>query len=372
MPTRIRSLPNATPRPATSETEPSWTGREVAHEAPASWDYIVRPWVAAGMLTELDGKPKSAGKTTLLLHLVRAVLDGRPFLGEPTTASPVVYLTEQSRWSLGPTLATLGLDRDDFHVLAYPDVMGRPWPETAEDAIDHCYRVGARLLIVDTLGQFAGVRGDAENDAGSAHEAMAPLQAAAADGLAIVVSRHDRKGGGDVGESGRGSNAWTGAVDCVIALRRQSNPKRPSASLEAISRRGDVPPEPVLIELEPDGYVVLGSDGAVAFAEARESLRDLMADGEARTERQMLDALGEDVKRTSLQSARDALIDEGVLERLPRDRRSEPYLYVAKRVPSSVVGLRQVRPATNDDGPSDDLVVEPPKIFGIEPIQVAR
>ena len=86
----------------------------------------------------------------------------------------------------------------------------------------------------------------------------------------------------------------------------------------------------------------------------------------------MLDALGEDVKRTSLQSARDALIDEGVLERLPRDRRSEPYLYVAKRVPSSVAGLRQVRPATNDDGPSDDLVVEPPKIFGIEPIQVAR
>jgi hypothetical protein len=58
---------------------------------------------------------------------------------------------------LGPTLASLGLDRDDLHVLAYPDVMGRPWPETCADAVEHCRLVGARLLIVDTLGQFTGV-----------------------------------------------------------------------------------------------------------------------------------------------------------------------------------------------------------------------
>jgi hypothetical protein len=82
----------------------------------------------------------------------------------------------------------------------------------------------------------------------------------------------------------------------------------------------------VLIELGPDGYVVLGSDRAVAYTEALAVLRDLMADGETRTEKQMRDALP-DVKRTSLQSARDGLIEEDVLERLSRDRRSDPYRY---------------------------------------------
>jgi hypothetical protein len=88
-----------------------------------------------------------------------------------------------------------------------------------------------------------------------------------------------------------------------------------------------------------------------------------MADGETRTEKQMLDALP-DVKRTSLQSARDGLIEEDVLERLSRDRRSDPYRYRAKPVPSSVAGLREVRPATNDDGPPLDLHAEARRIFG--------
>ena len=49
---------------------------------------------------------------------------------------------------------------------------------------------------------------------------MAPLQIAAADGLAIVVTRHERKAGGDVGDSGRGSTAFGGAVDIILAIRR--------------------------------------------------------------------------------------------------------------------------------------------------------
>jgi len=40
---------------------------------------------------------KKGGKTTLLLHMVRAILDGRPFLGRDTRQSRVVYLTEQPR-----------------------------------------------------------------------------------------------------------------------------------------------------------------------------------------------------------------------------------------------------------------------------------
>lgn len=49
---------------------------------------------------------------------------------------------------------------------------------------------------------------------------MAPLQDAAHAGLTVIVCRHERKGGGDVGDSGRGSSATWGDVDIILQLRR--------------------------------------------------------------------------------------------------------------------------------------------------------
>lgn len=303
------------------------SGRELVAEAPADVDYIARPWSALGTITELDGKPKSAGKTTWLLHLIQAILDGRPFLGEPTRRTPVVLLTEQSRASIAPTLRALGLDRDDLSLLTWPDAFGTPWPAMVAAAGAECERIGGLFFAVDTLGQFAGVRGDAENDAGAALEAMAPLQAAAASGLAVLVSRHDRKAGGDVGESGRGSNAWSGAVDCILALRRPLNPARPTIrELEAISRRGDVPAEPVLIELTDAGYVVLGSDAAVAFGDARTGILEILADVDWHTERELVEALPA-VSRTTVRDALSVLVTAGVVEKGRRARVTEPYPY---------------------------------------------
>lgn len=55
-------------------------------------DWLVRPGlVAIGSITEIDGKIKAAGKSTLMLHMVHAVLSGQPFLGQPTRRTRVVY-----------------------------------------------------------------------------------------------------------------------------------------------------------------------------------------------------------------------------------------------------------------------------------------
>jgi len=71
------------------------TARELTREAPAATPWRAPPYLADGAITELDGKIKLAGKTTLALAMVRAILDGTPFMGRPTVQSPVVYLTEQ-------------------------------------------------------------------------------------------------------------------------------------------------------------------------------------------------------------------------------------------------------------------------------------
>ncbi|MBI3767813.1 MAG: AAA family ATPase [Deltaproteobacteria bacterium] len=59
------------------------TPAELAADVPAEVPWIAKPWLAAGALTELDAKIKM-GKTTLAMHLLRCIVDGAPFLGEPT------------------------------------------------------------------------------------------------------------------------------------------------------------------------------------------------------------------------------------------------------------------------------------------------
>lgn len=65
------------------------------------------------------------------------------------------------------------------------------------------------------------------------------LRGIAAGGRAVLLVRHDRKSGGDIGDSGRGSNALTGAVDIVLNLARMESPQaRPELRSSEIRRIG--------------------------------------------------------------------------------------------------------------------------------------
>lgn len=228
------------------------TAREIAATTSDDVEFAAA-FLAFGAITELDGKPKAAGKTTFILELVRCVLDGAAFLGRPTVRGPVVMLTEQPDASLKPALLRAGLsDRDDFVLLGWADAAGVPWADVVAGAAERCAAIGARILVVDTLPQFAGLRGDAENNSGDALEAIAPLQSLAARGLAVLVSRHDRKSGGEVGDSARGSGAFTGAVDVVLAMSRDAKDARPTMRhLACLSRFSETPPELVRARRPP-------------------------------------------------------------------------------------------------------------------------
>ncbi|MEK6720535.1 MAG: AAA family ATPase [Chloroflexota bacterium] len=250
---------------------------ELVGELPQAIEWDWRLYVARGTITELVGRAKAAGKTTLIGHLIRAKLDGHLFLDQPTSAGAVVLLTEQPPASLRAVLERTGLStRADLRILLWRDVRGSSWNAIVEGAVAECRRVGSTLLIVDTLPAFAGIKGDSENDAGAALQAIEPLQVAAAAGLAVLVVRHERKGGGEVGDSGRGSSAFTGAVDVVLRLGRQDNPVRPTVrTLSALSRFDETPAE-LVIELTDSGYVALGDQTEIAFAVARQAILDVV------------------------------------------------------------------------------------------------
>ena len=184
--------------------------------------WIVPGIIAAGATTDLIGRVKFAGKTTLLAHISSAVIRGEEFMGLKTTKTPVVYLSEQPRVSFHEAMKRAKLAGEpDFVYLLWAESMSVPWPKLITAALSECKKRGAELLIIDTIAPFAGLSGATENDSGHALSAMKPLQAVTASNIGVVIVQHERKGGGDVGEAGRGSTAFAGAVDILVSLRGQ-------------------------------------------------------------------------------------------------------------------------------------------------------
>jgi predicted transcriptional regulator len=208
----------------------------------------------------------------------------------------------------------------------------------AQAAADKAVEFGADVLVVDTLGQFAGIRGDSENSAGAAQEAMQPLQEAAARGLAVVITRHERKGGGEVGESARGSSAFGGAVDIIMSVRRHQGEARPTVRvIEALSRF-DETPDKLVVELTDEGYRSLGDASAFAEREAMSAIVELLPakPENAMTTAEVVDKLKEqDVKRTVATEALAKLTTAGTIRRIGEGKRNSPYRYY-KPTPESV------------------------------------
>jgi hypothetical protein len=290
-------------------------------------DWIVPGFVAKGAITELGAKVKT-GKTTLLLSLIRAISTSDRFFDRPTLRTPTVYLTEQPTASLIQAMDRASLlGREDFYVLQHADAHGLSWPTVAAEAVKECGRVGAMVLVIDTLSHFAGLKGDAENNAGDALEAMVPLLQAAAAGIGVVVARHERKSGGDVGDSGRGSSAFAGAVDIVLSLRKpEGNAQKTLRVLHALSRFSETPPE-LLIEFVDGGYVAVGDPQEAAIKQAKNSI--LAISPEKVEEAIGLRELAETAKvpRATTQRALEDLLVEGSLDRTGKGKRGSPYLY---------------------------------------------
>jgi hypothetical protein len=317
-----------TSRPMGAETGLRFrTAREIANSTPASVPWRARPYLIDGAILEVVGKIKAAGKTTFVTFMCRAVLDGADFLGEPTVKGGVIYLTEQPDSSLRQTLRRAGLlDRYDFVVVTWTDTAGLSWPDVVDAVVDEAVESGAKVLVVDTLSRFAGIHGDGENQAGEADAASAPLLRAAARGLAVISVRHERKAGGDVGDSGRGSSAFGGAADTVVAIRRGEGKSASSVRvIGALSRFDDVP-ETLVVELTDAGYVSHGSDTDVAVADAMAMILERVPSASPGL---TVDELRDQVPRTTTQRAIERLIAEGRIERLGAGVRGDPFRFVA-------------------------------------------
>jgi hypothetical protein len=150
------------------------------------------------------------------------------------------------------------------------------------------------------------------------------LQQAA--GIGVLIVRHERKSGGALGDAGRGSSAFAGAVDIIVSIRRpEGNQPRNVRLLQAVSRFDN--PDDLLIELTDDGYRVLGTPGEAVKAQAAADLLSVMPKSKtkAATIEELVKTTGR--SRAQLQQLLDILIENGDVVRFGKGRKGSPYRY---------------------------------------------
>lgn len=299
------------------------TAADLTARAPETAPWLVKPWVVRGGVTMVSGKAKLAGKTTWTLHLVKAVLEGGQFLGETAVRGPVIYLTEERSSSFVDALRRTGLaERGDLIIRQYrPE---DPWADVIRETMAEARRVNAVLIVVDTLPVFAGLPGDNENAAGHAREALDPLTQL--DDLALVVEFHDRKSGGDPGDSTRGSSAFAGAVDIIVDLKRVGgNGNERRREIAAVGRFEDTPDQ-TIIERHGDGYHLLGDMAAAVRGDARAFVRTALKE-KSMTEEELCGELEGRVKKTTLGTVLRDLVEADEVARDGEGKKGSPYRY---------------------------------------------
>jgi biotin operon repressor len=215
-----------------------YTVPELVSLPDAHVDWMLKGYLARGMLTQLTGLPKE-GKSTFVAAAAAAVSEGREFCGLKTTKAPVLYYTEEGKATFTAMMRRVcAADAANLHVLLRSQVFGHTWPEVCEAIRVYRQAHGIGLVVVDTFTDLSGLAGEDENVAGPVLEAIGHLRPIADDGAAVVIVRHDRKDQGTLIESGRGSGAFAGAVDVLMALRKKGESQR---EVLAIGRPEGVP-----------------------------------------------------------------------------------------------------------------------------------
>ncbi len=304
-------------------TKVKWvTAREFVAEQPEDVEWLWEGYVAPGNVTVISARPKG-GKTTLVFHLLAALMGGRDFLGKATRQGKVLVMSEEPSNLIRRRLANLGLTSDDLLIAKRSDVTG--WDDAlalVQDAIEYDR---LDLLVIDVLAAFWGI--DDENGAGKVMAALQPLLKLAQKAeMAVLLLHHLRKSPGAEGTASRGSSALAGSADILVEIHRDEHAAR-RRKLTAYSRYEETPRD-VLVELGDEGYRLLGKSADVKKVAVKLRAVAAMPGGPpGKTQAEIREDMEPSPSPGMLSEALKEAEDEGSAKRSGAGRKGDPYRY---------------------------------------------
>lgn len=307
------------------------SAKSIAESEPEEPDYVVRQLLIRGAITSFSAKIK-AGKTTLLGHMIHGIVTGHDVVEQPTTPAKVLYCTEEGRKTFNAFLHRTGLEeREDVEALFLGKVPRElPWSAVVKDVLGHALGINADVVIFDTLTRWARIPADKENDPGTAAEAMEPLEIIRGANLAVMAVFHDRKSGGEVGESQRGSSAFGGAADILLQLVNPFTNGHPNRRILHQLGRFD---DPATWHMDWHGsekrYEVVGEGEAqtVERAGLKTGIIQALMLGDTMTGGEMAGLLRVDPANGTLTRALNELVRAGDLVKTGAGHRGNPYRF---------------------------------------------
>ena len=242
-----QNFPDSSTTPGSDPFKLEWSDASYALQLPEV-EWLVPGMLAARSLALLTGTTK-AGKSLLLLGLLKASQGGTNFLGYSIPRLRSWMLTEASDYALAAQMRMMNMTpaEDALPVCYYAaQEIIRMTPQAFTDALLRDYEVAyhkdeaPHLIAIDTLGRWLRL-GD-WNDYATVTAATAPLLTAAKEmrngGTSVILVHHARKSGGEGAEASLGSQAIAGAVDSVLTLKLRNGGEAERRTLRIQSRFG--------------------------------------------------------------------------------------------------------------------------------------
>ena len=305
-----------------------WTSMSAILEAPPA-EWIVDGLLAEGSTTLLIGSPK-AGKTILVLSLLKAAATGGKFLGSTLGEPKRSWLfTEQSERSLAAQVRMVGLDSENVRIALWRQQPGYETPQDFANAVHADFMAATKkpaILVIDTLGSWVDLR-DA-NDYSQVSERLAPIIQMGqligdAEGTATLLVHHSRKSGGDGSDKSLGSQKIGGMVDCMAYLGNGDGERR-RLSLQSRFGVSDLGSDlSIVLDLNSGSYDVVDTG-----AEVDDEIKAILENGDVGSSdmKEQLKDAGMELSQTGLNRHLKSLMNSGVVERQGKARNTVYHL----------------------------------------------
>ncbi len=271
--------------PPQTALRPLWCNELATHGQNLNW--LWRGFLAPGLVTLLTSQWK-AGKTTLAAALLARLKTGGRFADIELRPGKAIVITEESSLHWYERSRTLAFG-DQVCWFCRPFV-GRPDTDDWQRLVDTVLHLHAEhhfdLVLIDPLAPFLPPA--SENSAQAMQDFLFTLKPWLAEGLAVWLQHHPRKGRAPEGQAARGTGALPGSVDILIEMTayQRGHPSDRRRRLAAWSRFADTPARLVL-EWNAEGtdYLNHGDFEVDAFQENWRHLHVLLKDAQKKLTR---------------------------------------------------------------------------------------